>query len=114
MAFLPESSNVSVPQVERPAVVLLSPCRLLISIADHHGDIRLMPPDRSIGDPLKNGKLDLRALRQIPTPDEWSWAEDFIARRNWREAVTYGQIEPHEDTIGHWDVNVQTFRTSIN
>jgi hypothetical protein len=41
------------------------------------------------GDPLHEGKLDLPELRETPTRDELEWTKDFIARRNWREAVTY-------------------------
>lgn len=65
------------------------------------GDIPPVPIPRygSNGDPLKEGKLDLPELREIPTPDEWAWARDFIGRRKWREAVTYRKTAPHEYTV---------------
>lgn len=48
------------------------------------------------GDPLSEGKLDLPELREVPTPEEWAWTRDFIARRKWREAVTSREKAPHE------------------
>ena len=51
------------------------------------------------GDPLHEGKLDLPELLEVPTPDEGTWARDFIARRKWREAVTYRETAPHEYTL---------------
>ena len=54
------------------------------------------------GDPLHEGKLDLPELLEVPTPDEWTWARDFIARRRWQEAVTYREKAPHEYTVCQW------------
>ena len=51
------------------------------------------------GDPLHEGKLDLPELLEVPTPDEGTWARNFIARRKWREAVTYRETAPHEYTL---------------
>lgn len=59
------------------------------------------------GDPLHEGKLDLPELLMVPTPDEWAWARDFIARRKWREAVTYRETAPHEYTIRQWELGGQ-------
>ena len=55
------------------------------------------------GDPLQKGKLDLPELLEVPTPDEWAWAREFIARRRWQEAVTYRETAPHEYTIRELD-----------
>ena len=44
------------------------------------------------GDPLHEGKLDLPELLEVPAPDEWAWAQEFIARRTWREAVIYRTV----------------------
>ena len=54
------------------------------------------------GDPLREGKLDLPELLEVPTREDWVWARDFIARRRWREAVTYHEAAPHEYTIRDW------------
>ena len=59
------------------------------------------------GDPLHEGKLDLPELRETPTPDELEWAKDFIAHRNWREAVTYRETAPHEYTVRGWENGTQ-------
>ncbi len=59
------------------------------------------------GDPLAEGKLDLPELLEVPTPDEWAWAKGFIARRKWREAVTYRRKAPHEYTVREWEVGEQ-------
>jgi hypothetical protein len=59
------------------------------------------------GDPLHEGKLDLLELLQRPTPDEWAWARDFIARRRWQEAVMYRETAPHEYTIRKWESGEQ-------
>lgn len=56
------------------------------------------------GDPLPEGKLDLPELLEAPAPDEWARAKDFIARRRWREAVTYRKTAPHEYTVREWEV----------
>ena len=55
------------------------------------------------GDPLHKGKLDLAELLEEPTPDEWAWAREFIARRKWREAVTYRETAPHEYIVRAWE-----------
>ena len=34
-------------------------------------------------------------------------ARDFIARRKWREAVTYRKTAPHEYTIREWEAGGQ-------
>ena len=62
------------------------------------------------GDPLHEGKLDLPELLEVPAPDEWAWAKDFIARRKWREAVTYRKTAPHEYTVREWEVGTQANR----
>ena len=54
------------------------------------------------GDYLKDGKLDLPELLEVPSADDWSWARDFIRRRRWKEAVTYREIAPHEYTVRSW------------
>ena len=46
------------------------------------------------GDPLRDGKLDLPELREVPTSEDWTWAREFVARRRWREAVTYRETAP--------------------
>lgn len=48
------------------------------------------------GDPLREGKLDLPEVLDKPTPGEWAWARDFIAKHEWREAITYRETAPHE------------------
>ena len=55
-------------------------------------------------DPLHEGKLDLPELLEVPTPEEWAWAREFIARRKWREAITYRKTAPHEYTVREWEV----------
>ena len=42
-------------------------------------------------------------LGESPTPEEWAWARDFIARRSWREAVTYREKAPHEYVVREWE-----------
>lgn len=59
------------------------------------------------GDPLHEGKLDLPELLEVPTSDEWAWAREFIARRQWREAVTYRKTAPHEYIVRAWEVGGQ-------
>ncbi len=59
------------------------------------------------GDPLSEGKLDLPELLEEPTGEEWAWARDFIARRRWREAVTYRETAPHEYVVRKWEVDEQ-------
>lgn len=59
------------------------------------------------GDPLHEGKLDLPELLEMPAPDEWAWARNFIAQRTWREAVTYRKTAPHEYTIRSWMIGAQ-------
>jgi hypothetical protein len=54
------------------------------------------------GDPLEDGKLDLPELREQPTEAELSWAQDFIARRRWQNAVTYRTTAPHDYTVRAW------------
>ena len=54
------------------------------------------------GDPLREGKLDLPELGDLPTADESAWARAFICRRRWREAVTYREKAPHEYTVRKW------------
>lgn len=54
------------------------------------------------GDPLQEGKLDLPEMLEVPSPDEWAWARDFVARRRWQEAVTYREKAPHEYTVRRW------------
>ncbi len=54
------------------------------------------------GDPLPEGKLDLPELLEAPTPEESEWAREFVARRRWREAVTYRETAPHEYTVRDW------------
>jgi hypothetical protein len=41
-------------------------------------------------------------LLEVPTPEEWTWARDFIAPRRWQEAVTFRATAPHEYTIRQW------------
>jgi hypothetical protein len=59
------------------------------------------------GDPLREGKLDLPELLEVPSPEEWWWARKFIARRRWREATTYRQTAPHEYTVREWESSGQ-------
>jgi hypothetical protein len=59
------------------------------------------------GDPLHEGKLDLPELLEVPTPREWAWARDFIARRKWCEATTYPKTAPHEYTVREWEAEGQ-------
>ena len=62
-------------------------------------------PDSRIGvngDPLPQGKLDLPELLEVPTPEDWARAREFVARRQWREAVTYQKTAPHEYTVREW------------
>jgi hypothetical protein len=59
------------------------------------------------GDPLHEGKLDLPELLEVPAPEEWARARDFIERRKWREAVTYRKTAPHEYTVREWEVGGQ-------
>ena len=59
------------------------------------------------GDPLGEGKLDLPEVLEVPTPEEWVWARDFIARRKWREAVTYREKAPHEYALRKLEVDDQ-------
>jgi hypothetical protein len=61
----------------------------------------------SNGDPLREGKLDVPELLEEPTLDEWVWARDFIARRKWREAVTYRETAPHEYVVRKWETDEQ-------
>ena len=60
------------------------------------------------GDPLKQDKLDLPELLEKPAPEEWAWAESFIAQRAWREAVTYREIAPHEYIVRTWENGEQS------
>ena len=63
-------------------------------------------PRRGVnGDPLSEGKLDLPELLEVPTADELGWARDFIARRKWREAVTYREKAPHEYALRKLEVD---------
>lgn len=59
------------------------------------------------GDPLNEGKLDLPELLEVPTPEEWDWAREFVARRRWREAVTYRDTAPHEYVVRTWETDEQ-------
>ena len=59
------------------------------------------------GDPLKEGKLDLRELLDVPTREEWGWACEFVSRRPWREAVTYRDTAPHEYVVRTWESDKQ-------
>jgi len=36
------------------------------------------------GDYLKDGKLDLPELLEVPSADDWEWVRDFIQRRRWQ------------------------------
>src|SRR5579862_5788073 len=54
------------------------------------------------GDPLHEGKLDLPELLEVATTAEWTRATDFIARRKWREAITFRKTAPHEYTSREW------------
>ncbi len=55
------------------------------------------------GDPLAAGKLDLPELLEDPAPEEIVWAQDFVARRRWQEAVTYRETAPHEYVVRKWE-----------
>ena len=57
------------------------------------------------GDPLKEGKLDLPELLEVPTPEERDWAREFVSRRRWREAVTYRDTAPHEYVVRTWETD---------
>jgi hypothetical protein len=54
------------------------------------------------GDYLKDGKLDLPELLEVPSAGDWEWARDFIRRRRWQDAVTYRETAPHEYTVRTW------------
>ena len=54
------------------------------------------------GDYLKDGKLDLPELLEMPSGDDWAWTRDFIRHRRWQEAVTYRDTAPHECTGRKW------------
>lgn len=62
------------------------------------------------GDPLHEGKLDLPELLETPAADELTRAIDFIARRKWREAVTYRNTAPHEYTVRAWEKGLDANR----
>jgi len=57
------------------------------------------------GDPLKDGKLDLPELLEIPNTVEWSWAKTFVEKRIWREAKTYRETAPHEYIVRDCEVD---------
>lgn len=59
------------------------------------------------GDILKEGKLDLPELREVPTAAELDWAREFVVRRRWREAVTYRNTAPHEYVVRAWESDEQ-------
>ena len=59
------------------------------------------------GDPLRNGKLDLPELLEVPTPKEWQCAREFIEQRRWREASTYRETAPHEYAVRKWETDEQ-------
>ena len=59
------------------------------------------------GDPLGEGKLDLPELLEVPEPGELQWAQEFIAQRRWREAVTYRETAPHEYVVRDWEKGAQ-------
>ena len=58
-------------------------------------------------DPLREGKLDLPELLEVPDSDDWVWARDFVAQREWREAVTYRKTAPHEYVVRSWETDTQ-------
>ena len=56
------------------------------------------------GDYLKDGKLDLPELLEVPSADDWEWARDFIRRRRWQEAcvlmpVLAGRLAPAAERV---------------
>ncbi len=55
------------------------------------------------GDPLREGKLDLPELLEVPIPEEWKWARDFVEQRRWCEAITYRETAPHEYVVRNWE-----------
>lgn len=57
------------------------------------------------GDVLREGKLDLPERLEEPTPEESAWAGQFVAKRCWREAVTYREKAPHEYIVRKWEVD---------
>ncbi len=59
------------------------------------------------GDPLKDGKLDLPELPEMPNTVDWSWARTFVEQRNWREAKTYRETAPHEYIVRDWEVDAK-------
>ena len=59
------------------------------------------------GGSLPEGKLDLPELLEKPVAEDWAWAREFIARRDWREAVTYRETAPHEYVVRKWEVDEQ-------
>ena len=59
------------------------------------------------GDPLSDGKLDLPELREQPVSEELAWARQFVARRTWRDAVTYRETAPHEYIVRSWEQHDQ-------
>ena len=63
-------------------------------------------------DPLREGKLDLPELLEEPAGDDWEWARDFVAQREWREAVTYRETAPHEYVVRSWETEEQGNRVS--
>ena len=59
------------------------------------------------GDPLAEGKLDLPELLEIPSPEDLTWARNFVEQRSWREAVTYRETAPHEYIVRKWESDEQ-------
>jgi len=59
------------------------------------------------GDPLKEDKLDLPELLEEPSPEERTWARNFVSQRKWREAVTYRETAPHEYVVRKWETDTQ-------
>ena len=66
------------------------------------------------GDPLRESKLDLPELLEKPTAEEWAWARDFVAKRSWREAVTYRETAPHEYVVRKWEIDEQGNRARVD
>lgn len=67
-----------------------------------------MPIGRN-GDFLPKGKLDLYEMLESPNKEELTWAREFISNRQWREAVTYREIAPHEYVVRKWESDDQGY-----
>ncbi len=59
------------------------------------------------GAPLKDGKIDLPELLEIPNTVEWSWPRTFVEKWNWREEKTYRETALHDYIVRDWEVDAK-------